>query len=97
MGWGEGPNNVLLLHPHRRVFLRYHSYVKVRMMVHICGCYAGTTSACYGCYVTDATLLRWYHVCGCDCGTTSAAFAVVKHVILSFFGVMMGWGGVGGD
>ena len=62
VGWGRGPNNVLLLHPHRRVFLGYHSYVMVHVMVYVCGCYTGTTSVHYGCNVTDAMLVPRLHV-----------------------------------
>ena len=61
VGWGRGPNNVLLLHPHRRVFLGYHSYVMVHVMVYVCGCYTGTTSVHYGCNVTDAMLVLRLH------------------------------------
>ena len=83
VGWGRGPNNVLLLHPHRRIFLGYHSYVMVHVIVYVCGCYTGTTSVHYGCNVTDAMLVLRLHATdatlahvparyGCYAGTTSA-------------------------
>ena len=76
---GRGANNVLLLHPHRRAILRYHSYVTLvwggvggLIMSFSCirtdaSSYAGATSARYRCYAGTTSA----H-CGCYTGTTSA-------------------------